>query len=1140
MYVSAGQTVHVAGIAEGEHTVRNSYHEGSISIGNGTIVSDCIGGTANECCYYLASTGSADYAKPLTETQMKAAANFVGFDFDEVWYFDQDDNYAYPKLRKEVEEIEWNSLPEKITYFTDSEISVKGGSVNVYYTDNTSETFELTGKMLSGYDLSVPGTQNVTVKCLGKELSYQIYVVQRPEIESMETISEPECTEFVKGTEIDLSGWVVRINYVDGSTEQIDVSYDMTDQNADISTIGNYTVTYSFKGNSVPLAIRVIRIQLSSIRIDTMPKQTLYVPGEPLNLDGMVVLGEKNNGDIEEITDYTVEGYTDSVGKQTLTISYSGFQADFDVEVKEQDPVALMITSMPDKTQYVEGQSFDPTGMVVKEVYNSGYAKQIDDYEISEIPSGTGTKAITVRKDSLTARVSVTVLAKELQSLMVGSLPDKTTYIEGETFDKEGLVIKGVYNDGSTPEITDYTISAVSTATIGKQNVYVLYGGKSVSFTIEVIEKTLQKIEAAGLLKTEYLPAEELELEGLEVTAWYDNGQTQVVDDYEISGYTGEPGLNIITVAYEGKSYSFGVVVHNPTGLWVETLAPTCESTGERVQYCQDCGEIVLQEAIDMLAHTPEIDKMVPATCTDTGLTEGSHCAVCGAVLEEQTVVDALGHDFCDWYEANAASCTAEGVMRRDCQRCGVSETDVIDIAEHEWEDTYTIDQQPTCTIEGSQSIHCRYCDATINSESIAVIPHDYDDEIEKAATCTDAGNMRFTCMNCGDTYTEVIPATGHDYEESVVAPTCEQTGCTVHTCAKCGDVYRDSYTLPIDHTYLTKVTLEPTCTATGKMLKVCSVCGATDTEEIKAKGHSYGSWYSALKPTCESTGRNERVCEVCESVESEEVEALGHQSGEGTIEHQIESTCTEVGSFEVAVYCSLCKKELTRERMEIPAKGHVEQKDDAVAATYTTTGLTEGSHCATCNEVLAAQDIIPIIKLKSPVIGLVNVSGGVKITWKKVTGATGYLVYRGSTKIATIKAGNTLAYTDTKANVNGTKYTYSIKAYAGKSSLNAATSGKAYYYFVSRPSVPGLSYKSGSGIKVSWKTNSKASGYQIKYVLGSAEKTVTVSGKSVNSKTISGVKAKKTYTVYLRTYKKVSGQTYYSAWSAAKTILTK
>ena len=70
------------------------------------------------------------------------------------------------------------------------------------------------------------------------------------------------------------------------------------------------------------------------------------------------------------------------------------------------------------------------------------------------------------------------------------------------------------------------------------------------------------------------------------------------------------------------------------------------------------------------------------------------------------------------------------------------------------------------------------------------------------------------------------------------------------------------------------------------------------------------------------------------------------------------EATCTEPG-YTGDTYCKDCGEKIGT-GTAIPAKGHTEVIDEAVAATCTTPGKTEGKHCSVCNEVLVAQKEIP------------------------------------------------------------------------------------------------------------------------------------------------------------------------------------
>ena len=70
------------------------------------------------------------------------------------------------------------------------------------------------------------------------------------------------------------------------------------------------------------------------------------------------------------------------------------------------------------------------------------------------------------------------------------------------------------------------------------------------------------------------------------------------------------------------------------------------------------------------------------------------------------------------------------------------------------------------------------------------------------------------------------------------------------------------------------------------------------------------------------------------------------------------EATCTEAGSK--SIHCQNCGA--TKDNQNIPATGHTVVTDPAVAATYTSTGKTEGSHCSTCGIVIKAQETIPAL----------------------------------------------------------------------------------------------------------------------------------------------------------------------------------
>ena len=81
---------------------------------------------------------------------------------------------------------------------------------------------------------------------------------------------------------------------------------------------------------------------------------------------------------------------------------------------------------------------------------------------------------------------------------------------------------------------------------------------------------------------------------------------------------------------------------------------------------------MVVQEVIPVKEHTAVTDEAVEPTCTETGLTEGSHCSICGEVLVAQAEVPAAGHFFEEeWITDKEPTCTEKGLKHAFCSVCG-------------------------------------------------------------------------------------------------------------------------------------------------------------------------------------------------------------------------------------------------------------------------------------------------------------------------------------------------------------------------------------------------------------------------------------------------------------------------------------
>lgn len=169
------------------------------------------------------------------------------------------------------------------------------------------------------------------------------------------------------------------------------------------------------------------------------------------------------------------------------------------------------------------------------------------------------------------------------------------------------------------------------------------------------------------------------------------------------------------------------------------------------------------------------------------------------------------------------------------------------------------------------------------------------------------------------------------------------------------------------------------------------------------------------------------------------------------------------------------------------------------------------------------------------------NMKKGIKLTWTKVTGATGYVIKRGGKVIKTINSGTKLSFIDRAANKNGTTYKYRIYA---RSAAGTGTKYKAVnIYRLARPAFTSVRNNASKVLTLKWKKNTAATGYQIccsRWKSFAHAKWVTISKKASVKKVLKKLKKGGIYYVRIRTYKKVGKKKYYSLWSATKKIKIK
>ena len=550
----------------------------------------------------------------------------------------------------------------------------------------------------------------------------------------------------------------------------------------------------------------------------------------------------------------------------------------------------------------------------------------------------------------------------------------------------------------------------------------------------------------------------------------------------------------------------------------------------------------------DESAH--HFDKVtVDPTCDANGFTEerctDADCGIVKADTKEDTDQKATGHHY---IKANDLYYTKDDAGNRKsgtyylCTNCLDAQSSLPDgeTAEHTygnvkatWNDDNTkAEVTVSCTVCQGKELDALLDDQNKDTQELTKTAETKDIKVEKpdGFDCEKGGKVTYvaTATIDGKEYevekTVTVEAGQHTYGKPSYSWSKDDKGNMIcvakFTCEKCK---KEEPPVPVkenattDNGTITVEKVEPTCTEDGTYTYKAVVkfqgesYTETKVETVKKTGHKYD---------------NNGVCTVC-----------GHKRPTITLTSKKEvytgkpisidapKVVGDVKDLKYSYYSdNACKNEIS------------EPTDPGVYYVKVTADAGVTSNIAT----------LTIVPQTAKITTVANATSYMTVSWNKVNKASGYYVYRSTngkkfTKIATVKSANAAKYSDKKATKNGQKYVYKVVTYYnGNQTVSSADSSVKTGYRLSTMKVSSLTNKKGKKAYIKWTKNSKSTGYQIEYVTGKSKaKTVKASSKA-KTKTISKLKKGKTYKVRIRSYKKVSNVTYYSAWSKQKSVKIK
>ena len=261
----------------------------------------------------------------------------------------------------------------------------------------------------------------------------------------------------------------------------------------------------------------------------------------------------------------------------------------------------IEVTTKPNKTSYLAGDSFNSAGMVVTASYGTGQAvlatAEVSGYSVSPSVLTDGTTSVTITYseggETCTTTLAVTVTHR-LSAIAVTTKPNKLTYEYGDTLATAGMVVTASYSDSQTKTVTGYSCSPTTFSTIGNQVVTVSYTENGVTqtttFNVTVNRKSVakptwksnltytgsaQSVSSASYwnnYNTSYMTiggTTSATNAGTYIATftpgsnyrWADGTTTAINVNWTINKATGSLSVSPTTVTINGNNYSSGVAV---------------------------------------------------------------------------------------------------------------------------------------------------------------------------------------------------------------------------------------------------------------------------------------------------------------------------------------------------------------------------------------------------------------------------------------------------------------------------------------------------------------------------------------------------------------------------------------------------
>lgn len=307
--------------------------------------------------------------------------------------------------------------PTKTLYVAGETLDLTGMKVIAIYSDGvrTDVTSDCLSAPAEGTQLLDTSLDEISVYYTENGITrYATIPITVYELLSIAVVKQPTKVSYYSDDLLNLSGTQIQAYFSDGTDANVTDDCVFTPANGSTLSAATHFVSVEYTRGLVKkiatIPITVTQVVLESIAVTESPK-TSYTPGEQLDLSGMVITASYNSGKTANVTNNVTtvpaDGTTLSTeGTQNVVITYSenGITKTTTIQIYVTEEVVLAsiaVTAMPTKTEYVQDNTLDLTGIEVTATYTDGTTQGVTSSCVFDPQNGdsldtVGTQIVTV------------------------------------------------------------------------------------------------------------------------------------------------------------------------------------------------------------------------------------------------------------------------------------------------------------------------------------------------------------------------------------------------------------------------------------------------------------------------------------------------------------------------------------------------------------------------------------------------------------------------------------------------------------------------------------------------------------------------------------------------------------------------